>query len=284
MQIAIVGLAGGGKTTVFNTLTRGHAETGGYGGLQLNVGRRQGARRAARPARRGVQAEEDRPRRRHVRRPPGAARVDGGPRRGRGAAGGAPRPAARLGRADPRRPGVGRAALPHPAGSVEPARDLEQLDLEFIARGPRDGRPAARAAARLRPPRHARRARGERARGGDPGAAQARARGRPADPRRAARRRRGEGDPRLPVPDPEAGPGAAQRRRGGPRGARPALVERIRGGYAHQHAMVDALSAKIEMELGELDRDEAAVFMEELGLAESSPRPRDRAVLPARRA
>ena len=38
MQIAIVGLAGAGKTTVFNTLTRGHAETGGYGGIQLNVG------------------------------------------------------------------------------------------------------------------------------------------------------------------------------------------------------------------------------------------------------
>ena len=38
MQIAIVGLAGSGKTTVFNTLTRGHAETGGYGGMQLNVG------------------------------------------------------------------------------------------------------------------------------------------------------------------------------------------------------------------------------------------------------
>ena len=34
--------------------------------------------------------------------------------------------------------------------------------------------------------------------------------------------------------------------------------------------MVDALSAKIEMELGELEPDEAAVFMEELGLAESS--------------
>ena len=27
-----------GKTTVFNTLTRGHAETGGYGGLELHVG------------------------------------------------------------------------------------------------------------------------------------------------------------------------------------------------------------------------------------------------------
>ena len=38
MQIAIVGLAASGKTTVFNTLTRGHAETGGFGGLQLNVG------------------------------------------------------------------------------------------------------------------------------------------------------------------------------------------------------------------------------------------------------
>src|SRR6186997_1988621 len=32
MQIAIVGLAGSGKTTVFNTLTRG------YGGVTLNVG------------------------------------------------------------------------------------------------------------------------------------------------------------------------------------------------------------------------------------------------------
>jgi hypothetical protein len=38
MQIAIVGLAGSGKTTVFNTLTRGHAETGGFGGLELHVG------------------------------------------------------------------------------------------------------------------------------------------------------------------------------------------------------------------------------------------------------
>ena len=38
MQIAIVGLAGCGKTTVFNTLTRGHAETGGYGGLSSTSG------------------------------------------------------------------------------------------------------------------------------------------------------------------------------------------------------------------------------------------------------
>ena len=38
MQIAIVGLAGSGKTTVFNTLTGGHAETGGFGGMELHVG------------------------------------------------------------------------------------------------------------------------------------------------------------------------------------------------------------------------------------------------------
>src|SRR3954447_25944304 len=38
MQIAIVWLSGSGKTTVFNTLTRGHAETGGFGGMELHVG------------------------------------------------------------------------------------------------------------------------------------------------------------------------------------------------------------------------------------------------------
>ena len=49
-------------------------------------------------------------------------------------------------------------------------------------------------------------------------------------------------------------------------GAAPALVASIAAGYAHQHAVVDALSAKIEMELGELEPEEAAVFMEELGI------------------
>ena len=32
MQVTIVGLPGSGKTTVFNALTGGHAETGGYSG------------------------------------------------------------------------------------------------------------------------------------------------------------------------------------------------------------------------------------------------------------
>ena len=49
-----------------------------------------------------------------------------------------------------------------------------------------------------------------------------------------------------------------------------ALVDRIAAGYPHDKALIDALSARIEMELGELEPDEAAVFMDELGLRESS--------------
>ena len=47
------------------------------------------------------------------------------------------------------------------------------------------------------------------------------------------------------------------------------LVASIEGSYRHRNALVDSLSARIEMELGELEPDEAAVFMEELGIAES---------------
>src|SRR4029077_20550154 len=46
-------------------------------------------------------------------------------------------------------------------------------------------------------------------------------------------------------------------------------VSAVAAGYDDRHAMIDALSARIEMELGELEPDEAAVFMEELGIAES---------------
>jgi ribosome-binding ATPase YchF (GTP1/OBG family) len=51
--------------------------------------------------------------------------------------------------------------------------------------------------------------------------------------------------------------------------AAPDRVASVTAAYDHQRALVDALSAKIEMELGELEPDEAAVFMEELGIAES---------------
>ena len=48
------------------------------------------------------------------------------------------------------------------------------------------------------------------------------------------------------------------------------IVAGIAGRYEHRGAMVDALSARIEMELGELEPDEALAFMEELGIHGSS--------------
>jgi len=40
--------------------------------------------------------------------------------------------------------------------------------------------------------------------------------------------------------------------------------------YQHRYAQVEALSAKIEMEIGQLEPDEAAIFRADLGLTESS--------------
>ena len=48
------------------------------------------------------------------------------------------------------------------------------------------------------------------------------------------------------------------------------IVAAIAARYQHRRTIVDGLSARIEMELGELDPAEAAVFMADLGLPESS--------------
>src|SRR5688572_15603387 len=132
MQIAIVGLAGSGKTTVFNTLTGGHAETGGYGGVTLNVGvvkvpdPRLDALAAIFKPKKIIQADVT------------YADLPAPPPSTEGHVGTEELPADHLARLrdsdallhvvrafeDP--------ANPHPDGSVDPARDLEQLDLEFI--------------------------------------------------------------------------------------------------------------------------------------------------------
>src|SRR3990172_7862012 len=128
MQIAIVGLAGCGKTTVFNTLTRGHAETGGYGGLQLNVG--------------VVKVPDERLDKLAVLFHPkkivhaDVTYVDL-PAPHEGHVGAEELPAEHLARLRDSDAliHVVRAweseAHPHPSGSVDPGRDLEQLDLEF---------------------------------------------------------------------------------------------------------------------------------------------------------
>ena len=162
---------------------------------------------------------------------------------------------------DPAHPASRRAASTRPATSS----GWTSSSSSPTSRWPSGG---SSGSSRQRPPRHPGRARGERARGGRPAPAQDRAGGRPpirdlgldADEEKAIRGFRfltqkpvlvllnvGEAD-LAAAPEPRRA---------------------IAAGYGHRHAMVDALSAKIEMELGELEPDEAAVFMEELGIAES---------------
>jgi GTP-binding protein YchF len=268
VQIAIVGLAGSGKTTVFNTLTRGHAQTGGFGALTLNVGVVK-----VPDARLDRLAEIFKPKK-VVQADVTYVDLPAPPASSEGHVGTEELPAEHLARLresdallhvvrafeDP--------SNPHPDGSVDPARDLEHLDLEFIladlamvdrrlerlASSGRHGTPAEREAnereevilRRLKTSLEA----------GHP----IRDAGMSDDEAKAVRGFRfltekpvlvllnvGEGD--LATAD--------------------SRTAALAGGYAHQHAMVDHLSARIEMELGELEPDDAATFMAELGIAES---------------
>ena len=131
MQIAIVGLARSGKTTVFNTLTRGHAETGGFGGLTVNTGvvkvpddRLTRLTTLFKP-KREVPADVT-----YVDLPAPPMATDGGPR--------SDIPAdqlARLRNADALLHVVRvfkDESVPHPNGSIDAWRDVEQLEFEFV--------------------------------------------------------------------------------------------------------------------------------------------------------
>lgn len=268
MQTAIVGLAGSGKTTVFNTLTRGHAETGGYGGVTLNVG--------------VVKVPDDRlDRLAEIFEPKKIVHADityvdlpAPPASSEGHVGTEDLPADHLARLrdsdallhvvrafdDP--------SHPHPAGSVDPARDVEALDLEFTLAD------LAMTERRL-----------ERLKGsGRHGTAAERE---AAEREEVVLRRIHEGlEAGTPIRDLGLDADEAKAIRGfrfltekpvlvllnvgeGDLASASELVRRVATGYRHEHAMVDALSAKIEMELGELEADEATVFMEELGISES---------------
>jgi hypothetical protein len=268
MQIAIVGLAGSGKTTVFNTLTRGHAETGGFGGLTLNVGvvkvpdARLDRLAAIFKPRKIVQADVT-----YVDLPAPPASSEG-------RVGTEELPAehlARLRDSDALLHVVRAfedASFPHVDGSVDPARDLEHLDLEFILA---DLAIVERRLERL----------SSSGRHGTPAEREANER-----EEVVLRGLKAGLETGRPIRDADLDADAAKAIRGfrfltekpalvllnvGERdlAGAGALVEGIRADYRHARAIVDSLSAKIEMELGELEPEEAAVFMEELGIAES---------------
>jgi GTP-binding protein YchF len=161
-------------------------------------------------------------------------------------------------------------AVPHPEGSVDPARDLERLDLEFMLA---DLAMTERRLERL----------GGSGRHGTPAEREA------AEREEVVVRRIHEGlQAGSPIRDLALDADDEKQIRGfrfltqkpvlallnigeNEISAAPALIERVAAGYDHRHAMIEALSARIEMELGELEPDEAAVFMESLGIAESGP-------------
>jgi GTP-binding protein YchF len=269
MQIAIVGLAAAGKTTVFNTLTGGHAETGGYGSLELHVGT--------------VKVPDERLERlAEIFKPKKVVHADvtyvdlaAPPASSEGRVGAEDLPAehlARLREADAL-VHVVRAfedpAVPHPAGSVDAGRDLEQLDLEFTIS---DLALVDRRLERL----------GSSGRHGTPAE-------REANEREAVvlERLKAGLDAGAPIRDIELDAAEQKTIRGFrfltekpvlvlvnigegdlPRASE--VVGLVSAGYEHRHALVDALSARIEMEIGELEPAEAADFMDELGLTESS--------------
>jgi GTP-binding protein YchF len=268
MQVAIVGLARSGKTTVFNTLTRGSAETGGFGGLTVHTGvvkvpdeRLTRLTEAFRP-KREVPADVT-----YVDLPAPAMAVEGAPH--------ADIPAdqlARLRNADALLHVV-RAfrgdSVPHPLLSIDPRRDLEQLELELTLA---DLGVVEKRVEKLRTSgRH----------------------GTPAE--RAANDRELEVLERIlpalmegrPIRDLELSTDEELRIRGfrfltekpvlvllnideSDLDRAQDLVADLRAGIAHVRTEVEPLSARIEMEIGQLDDDEARVFREDLGLVGSS--------------
>jgi ribosome-binding ATPase len=267
VQIAIVGLARAGKTTVFNTLTRGEAETGGFGGMTVNVGvvkvpdERLTRLTALFKPKREVPADVT-----YVDLPAPPTSADG-----REPAEIPPDQLARLRNADALLHVV-RAfenpSVPHPEGSVDPARDIERLDLELVLA---DLSVVERRADKLR----------TSGRHGTAAEREQNERELVALERLLPALREG-----TPVRDAQLTEDELKLLRGfrlltekpvlvllnvgeGDIGRSTELVEAVAAGYEHRQTQIEALSARIEMEIGQLDEDEAAVFREDLGLTEA---------------
>ena len=268
MQVAIVGLARSGKTTVFNTLTRGEAETGGFGGMTVNVGvvkvpdeRLTRLTEIFKP-KREVPADVT-----YVDLPAPPLSPDG-----REAAEIPADQLARLRTADELLHVVRAFADPavaHPDGSVDPWRDVEQIDLEFVLA---DLSVIEKRIEKLQ----------TSGRHGTAAEREANERELVVLEKLAPALREGN-----PIRDVELADDEQKRIRGFrfltekpvlvllnigeadiPRAA--TIVEEFAARYQHRQSQVEALSARIEMEIGQLEADEAEVFRADLGLTESS--------------
>src|SRR3954454_88816 len=251
MQIAIVGLAGSGKTTVFNTLTRGHAETGGFGGREPHVGvvkvpdERLERLAAIFKPKKIVQADVT------------YAGLPAPPASSDGHIGTEDLPAEHLARLRDSDAllhvvrAVEDAANPHPEGSVDPARDLDRLDTEFLLA---DLALVDRRGERLK----------KTGRHGTPAEREANEREDAVLARLKPALEHG-----LPIRDVELDPDEEKAIRGFRfLTQKPVLVlvnvgegdiagageraSELAASYGHRQALVEALSARIEMELGEL--------------------------------
>ncbi len=268
MQIAIVGLARSGKTTVFNTLTRGEAATGGFGGMTVNVGvvkvpdeRLTKLTEVFKP-KREVPADVT-----YVDLPAPPTSADG-----REPADIPPDQLARLRTADELLHVV-RAfedpAVPHPDGTVDAWRDVERLDLEFVLA---DLSVMEKRIEKLQ----------TSGRHGTPAEREANERELAVLEKLAPSLREGH-----PIRDVEIADDEKARIRGFRfLTEKPVLIllnvgeadisraaeiaSEFAGRYEHSQSQVEALSAKVEMEIGQLDPEDAAVFREEMGLTESS--------------
>jgi GTP-binding protein YchF len=266
VQVAIVGLARAGKTTVFNSLTKGDAATGGFGGMTVNTGvvkvpdARLTRLTALFKPRKEVPADVT-----YVDLPATTGEGEGH--------GDIPADQlARLRNADALLHVV-RAfesdAVAHPLLTVDPARDIEQLELELTLA---DLSVVEKRVEKLR----------QTGRHGTPAEKEANERELAVLERILPALTEG-----TPIRDLGLDADEQHRIRGfrfltekpvlvllnvgeSDLSGADALVARTAGSIGHAHTEVVAMSARIEMEIGQLDEEEAAVFREDLGLEGSS--------------
>jgi ribosome-binding ATPase len=267
VQVAIVGLARAGKTTAFNSLTRGEAATGGFGGMTVHTGvvkvpdERLTRLTALFAPKREVPADVT-----YVDLPAPGMGTDG-------SRGDIPADQlARLRNADALLHVV-RAfeddSVAHPLGSVDPARDVEQLELELTLA---DLGVVEKRVEKLR----------TSGRHGTPAEREANERELAVLERILPALTAG-----TPIRDLDIAADDAVRIRGfrfltekpvlvvlnlgeADLSRADALAAELRARIQHGRTEVLPLSARIEMEIGQLDEEEAQAFRDDLGLEGSS--------------